>query len=102
MNPSISKPPTSMPTYTANTSHLAHSDGAGVGVGPPLLLAYTSTVQSYAATATTNLTISEDEEDERNLLLLIPAATIMVSIIVAAIFGNLLVIISVMRVRKLR
>lgn len=34
--------------------------------------------------------------------LLVLQATIMISIIVAAIFGNLLVIASVMRVRKLR
>jgi hypothetical protein len=97
MNPSNSKLPSSSSSYTTNTT-LLH----GSGVGPPLMLAYTSTAQSYAATATTNLTLGDDEVGKRNLLLLIPSATIMVSIIIAAIFGNLLVIISVMRVRKLR
>lgn len=43
-----------------------------------------------------------DEEEWLQTLLLVLQATIMVSIIVAAIFGNLLVIASVMRHRKLR
>lgn len=42
------------------------------------------------------------EEEWLGTALLVVRATIMISIIVAAIFGNLLVIASVMRVRKLR
>lgn len=42
------------------------------------------------------------DNDWLDVLILIFKASIMISIIVAAVFGNLLVIISVMRNRKLR
>ncbi len=47
-----------------------------------------------------NLQLSENEWFDVTILVL--KASIMILIIVAAIFGNLLVIVSVMRVRKLR
>lgn len=43
-----------------------------------------------------------DHQDWMKILIHIVSAAIMIFIIMAAIFGNLLVIISVMRVRKLR
>lgn len=59
----------------------------------------------YNNTATsinnTNLQLSEEEVIWQNFLLFIKS-TIMGSIIIASIFGNLLVIVSVMRHRKLR
>lgn len=52
--------------------------------------------------ATNSSVIATHEIDGFDTFLLIVKASIMVSIILAAIFGNLLVIVSVMRVRKLR
>lgn len=52
---------------------------------------------------TSNIRTDEEMDQEWiNVLITIFAASIMIFIIVAAIFGNLLVIISVVRVRKLR
>lgn len=45
---------------------------------------------------------TEDEGEWYDTTLLVLKASIMIMIIVASIFGNLLVIVSVMRVRKLR
>lgn len=50
---------------------------------------------------TTNNTIT-NEIDGFDTFLLLLKSSIMVSIILAAVFGNLLVIVSVVRVRKLR
>lgn len=49
-----------------------------------------------------NVTLAEDEPEWTDVLLLIFKASVMGSIIIGAIFGNLLVIVSVMRHRKLR
>lgn len=50
---------------------------------------------------TTNNTVT-NEIDGLDTFLLLLKSSIMVTIILAAVFGNLLVIVSVMRVRKLR
>lgn len=51
-----------------------------------------------------NTTSTEEMMDQEwiKILITVFSASIMITIIIAAIFGNLLVIISVMRVRKLR
>nr|QID89710.1 octopamine receptor beta-2R [Nephotettix cincticeps] len=49
-----------------------------------------------------NATIAEEEQEWTDVLLLVFKATVMGMIIIGAIFGNLLVIVSVMRHRKLR
>lgn len=52
--------------------------------------------------STMNLPTDDTDKHWLDIILLILKATIMILIIMAAIFGNLLVIISVMRHRKLR
>lgn len=69
--------------------------GGAIGAGGSVVNASPSTI-----TPTTDTQIAD--EDWLDILILIFKASIMISIIVAAVFGNLLVIISVMRNRKLR
>uniref|UniRef100_A0A1B6FJN1 Octopamine receptor beta-2R n=1 Tax=Cuerna arida TaxID=1464854 RepID=A0A1B6FJN1_9HEMI len=49
-----------------------------------------------------NMTLAEEEQEWTDVLLLVFKASVMGMIIIGAIFGNLLVIVSVMRHRKLR
>lgn len=65
----------------------------------------TTDVSAYVAASSMSSTIAPNvvkENDWVDILFIILKASIMISIIVAAVFGNLLVIISVMRNRKLR
>lgn len=66
--------------------------------GPPA-----NSIREYVmGPASTSAPEQADDSDWLDVLMLIMKASIMISIIVAAVFGNLLVIISVMRNRKLR
>lgn len=58
--------------------------------------------QPLISNLTTDKTETNNESEWSSVLLLVVRATIMGSIIIASIFGNLLVIVSVMRHRKLR
>lgn len=57
---------------------------------------------SMNSTISLNMTLSEDEPEWTDVVLFIFKASVMGMIIIGAIFGNLLVIVSVMRHRKLR
>lgn len=59
----------------------------------------TTTTSSIQSTVSPN---TVKEQDWIDVLFFVFKASIMISIIIAAVFGNLLVIISVMRNRKLR
>ena len=63
---------------------------------------FSTTVANTNETFNNRILNIDEGEKWINLLVLIFTASIMIFIIVAAIFGNLLVIISVMRNRKLR
>lgn len=65
--------------------------------GPPA-----NSIKEFVMGTVSTITPDTDESDWLDMLILILKASIMISIIIAAIFGNLLVIISVMRNRKLR
>uniref|UniRef100_A0A336MKR2 CSON002902 protein n=1 Tax=Culicoides sonorensis TaxID=179676 RepID=A0A336MKR2_CULSO len=80
-----------VPNYVVSTipASLANSSIYG-GRGPPTLF------------LTSAATEKQDDNVALGIVLLILKASIMVFIIVAAIFGNLLVIVSVIRIRKLR
>lgn len=68
-------------------------------------LAAAAVVSADAASSLTPSTVSPNivkDHDWLDVLFFVFKASIMISIIIAAVFGNLLVIISVMRNRKLR
>lgn len=69
--------------------------GSGIATGGSGVNASPSTIPSTGDA-------QNIDNDWLDVLLLVFKASIMISIIVAAVFGNLLVIISVMRNRKLR
>lgn len=54
------------------------------------------------STMSVNMTLSDEEPEWTDVVLFIFKASVMGMIIIGAIFGNLLVIVSVMRHRKLR
>lgn len=68
---------------------------------PPSILSTTTAAAKIDSASLTNITMAP-EKTWSDISLNVLKATIMISIIVAAVFGNLLVIISVMRNRKLR
>jgi hypothetical protein len=61
-----------------------------------------STFNDISSSSNSSNSDYSENEDWIDVTLLILKASIMIFIIIAAIFGNLLVIVSVMRVRKLR
>lgn len=71
----------------------------------PNILSTSITPQNFTSmnsTISLNMTLGEDEPEWTDVVLLIFKASVMGMIIIGAIFGNLLVIVSVMRHRKLR
>lgn len=71
----------------------------------PNILSTSITPQNFTSmnsTISLNMTLGEDEPEWTDVLLFIFKASVMGMIIIGAIFGNLLVIVSVMRHRKLR
>lgn len=71
----------------------------------PNVLSTSITPQNFTSmnsTISLNMTLGEDEPEWTDVVLFIFKASVMGMIIIGAIFGNLLVIVSVMRHRKLR
>lgn len=104
-----SGPPTPRSLFSANDNYHSIATTTTTAAAttttltPPTILSTTTAqILSIEAASLTNNTTMKPEKTWSDISLNVLKATIMISIIVASVFGNLLVIISVMRNRKLR